>query len=238
MAIGDPAVRHLSGAYRSALGSGLLGVVASLFLIAFLTLAYLGPTGRDWGWLGTINDWLIAGQFLLLIPTAHAVRRLLPARRLLSVSTGVGMATMATAALLQLALVTGLLSYEVQVRLLLPVLIGCYWWVLVVSSAGHRGRVFSRAVTRSGLLIGLSWPAAVLLLGAGALLGSSLLLSAPDAGSGTLLLVPGLALAAISWLLLPVWTLLLAVTALQPYRSPTRGTVTTAPAAADPKAVR
>ncbi|MFT4165519.1 MAG: hypothetical protein QM650_09785 [Microlunatus sp.] len=44
MAIGDSAVRHLPGAYRRALGSGLLGAVDNLFLIAFLIRAYLGPT--------------------------------------------------------------------------------------------------------------------------------------------------------------------------------------------------
>ena len=239
MAIGNSAVRHPSGAYRSALGSGLLGVVGNLFLIAFLTLAYLGPTDRDWGWLGIVNDCLVAGQFLLLIPIAHAVPRLLPSRLLLSVSTGLGMAAMGAAALLQLALVAGLVPYEIEVKLLLPVLLGCYWWVLVVSSVGHRGRILSASVTRTGLLIGLCWPAAVLLMGAGVLLGSSLLGGTPGSGpSGTLVLLPGLLLAAIAWLLLPVWTLLLARGTLRSPRAETRDVPAVAPKTPDSGAVR
>jgi hypothetical protein len=197
-------------AFGAAVAAGVLGLVANALLTGYFALSWPSFSDPTWGWLGTANDVVLVGYFVLLIPVAVAVRRLLPVRRVVGVTTGVVVLALVTLALLQIALVAGLLDFDRQVLLVVGALVPVYVWLLVVSSLGHRPGTLPRSVTRLGLLLGISWPAALALTGAGfALSGSSagsLELSSP----GAVLLVPALVLGSLNWLLFPIWPLLLA----------------------------
>ena len=100
-------------------------------------------------------------------------------------------------------LVIGVLKFDVQVVLVAATFLVVYAWVLAVSSTGHRHGTLPRSVTRFGLLLGVSYPVGLVIAAAGLLFPS---------GSAAQLafVVPGAVIAAIGWLGLPVWPLVLA----------------------------
>ena len=110
---------------------------------------------------------------------------------------------MAAVAILQLLLVIGVLEFDVQVVLVAATFLVVYAWMIAVSSTGHRHGTLPRSVTRFGLLLGTSYPVGLVIAAAGLLFPS---------GSATQLafVVPGVVIAAIGWLGLPVWPLVLA----------------------------
>ena len=116
---------------------------------------------------------------------------------------GCGCRAMAAVAILQLLLVAGVLEFDVQVVLVAATFLVVYAWVIAVSSTGHRHGTLPRSVTRFGLLLGASYPVGLVIAAAGLLFPS---------GSATQLafVVPGVVIAAIGWLGLPVWPLVLA----------------------------
>lgn len=104
------------------------------------------------------------------------------------------------------------MTFEVQVRYVMGFLVVLYGWLLAVSSIGHRANALPRSVTRFGLLLGVSWPAALLLTLAGLLIGGVDLSAQQFGMPGVLLVIPAVILGFINWLALPVWPLLVAAT--------------------------
>jgi hypothetical protein len=199
-----PPRQRTTGPQIWAMTSGITGLAANLLLVLFYLLARpFGEVRQDFMWLGTANDWVIVVQFLTLIPVALALRRWLPATRAVRLTTASAVVAMVGTAVLQLLLVAGVLGFEVQVWLVVPLFLVIYAWVLAASSAGHRHGTLPRPVTRFGLLLGVGFPVGLLIAAAGLPFGWG---SVAQLAFG----VPGVLLAAVSWLALPLWPLDLA----------------------------
>lgn len=184
--------------------SGLAGLLANALLVLFFLLAQpFGDMRRSFEWLGTANDWVIIVQFLTMIPVALALRQWLPLTRSLRVATAIGVGAMLAIAVLQALLIAGALDFDMQVLLVVAAFLLVYAWVFLVSSTGHRQGALPRAVTRFGLLLGASFPGALLITTAGYLIGLGF-------GHPLAFAAPGMVLGAASWLAFPTWPLVLA----------------------------
>ncbi len=95
------------------------------------------------------------------------------------------------------------MDFDVEVVLVVAAFLLVYAWVLVVSSVGHRHGTLPRSVTRFGLLLGASFPVALLITAAGYLVGRGF-------GHPLAFAIPGTVLGAMSWLAFPAWPLVLA----------------------------
>jgi hypothetical protein len=207
-----PAQQRTGGPTLWALTSGITGLVANVLLVLFFLLGQpfevdgpLAAAGQDFMWLGSANDVVIIVQFLTFIPVALALRRWLPPTRSMRVATAAAVGAMAAVAILQLLLVTELLEFDVQVVLVVATFLVVYAWVIAVSSTGHRHGILPRSVTRFGLLLGVSYPVGLVIAAAG-------LLFPWGSPAQFAFVIPGVAIAAIGWLGLPVWPLVLART--------------------------
>jgi hypothetical protein len=207
-----PARQRAASPVLWALTSGIAGLVANVLLVLFFLLAQpfgvngpLAEAGQDFMWLGSANDVVIIVQFLTFIPVALALRKWLPPTRSMRIATAAAVGAMVVVAILQLLLVAGVLGFDVQVILVLAMFLVLYAWVITVSSTGHRHGALPRSVTRFGLLLGVTFPVGLVIAGAGMLF--------PGGSPAQLaFVIPGVALAAIGWLGLPVWPLVLART--------------------------
>jgi hypothetical protein len=205
-----PARQRIASPVLWALTSGITGVVANVLLVLSFLLAQpfgvngpLAQDGQDFMWLGTANDVVIIVQFVTFIPVALALRRWLPPARSVRLATAAAIGAMVVVAILQLLLVAGILEFDVQVVLVVATFLVVYAWVIAVSSTGHRSGTLLRSVTRFGLLLGVCFPVGLVIAAAGLLfLGGS--------PAQLAFVIPGVALAAIGWLGLPVWPLVLA----------------------------
>ena len=196
--------QRIDGPRRWAWTSGIAGLVANVLLALFYLLARpFSDVQNSFGWLGTANDWVIPVQFLAMIPVALALRRWLPPSRLVLMSTAIAIAAMIAVAALQLSFVAGVVDFDVEVVLVVAAFLLVYAWVLVVSSVGHRHGTLPRSVTRFGLLLGASFPVALLITAAGYLVGRGF-------GHPLAFAIPGTVLGAMSWLAFPAWPLVLA----------------------------
>jgi hypothetical protein len=182
--------------------SGVAGLVANVLLVAFFVVTF-GLGRQDLVWLGTVNDAAIIVSFLALVPVALSLLARLGQGAAVRVSTLAAVVAMAVVAVLQLLLILRVLTFDVQVILVAVAFLPVYGWVLTVSSVGHRSRALPRAVTRFGLVLGVSF-----------LLGELIFAASLPVGWGTTfglaLVVVGAVLASSSWLALPLWPLLLA----------------------------
>jgi hypothetical protein len=214
-----PARQRAASPVLWALTSGIAGLVANVLLVLFFLLAQpfgvngpLAEAGQDFMWLGSANDVVIIVQFLTFIPVALALRKWLPPTRSMRIATAAAVGAMVVVAILQLLLVAGVLEFDVQVILVLAMFLVLYAWVITVSSTGHRQGALPRSVTRFGLLLGVTFPVGLVIAGAGMLF--------PGGSPAQLaFVIPGAALAAIGWLGLPVWPLVLARTVFSKARS-------------------
>ena len=132
--------------------SGVVGVLAGLFLIGFFTLTSYGVRLAGVS-LGTINDVLGAIQFATLAPVAWGLGRRLPATRIVRAATGTALIAMAGYVVLSVLLVAGVLTFEQQIGPVVATIIAVYAWLLTVNLVGHRTRTLPRAVTRAGVLL-------------------------------------------------------------------------------------
>jgi hypothetical protein len=205
-----PAQQRAASPVLWALASGITGVLANVLLILFFLLGQpfgvsgpLARAGQDFMWLGTASDVVIIVQFLTFIPVALALRIWLPPTRSMRTATAAAVGAMVAVAVLQLLLVTEVLKFDVQVVLVVATFLVIYAWVIAVSSTGHRHGTLPRAVTRFGLLLGVSFPVGLVIAGAGLLFPSG-------SPAQFAFVTPGLVIAAIAWLSLPVWPLVLA----------------------------
>lgn len=198
--------------FWTALACGIAGLVANVLLVGFFALDYPAAGDASWSWLGVANDVVGTVEFALFLPVIVAVARLLPTSRRTTVVTVLALVATAGLVVVSIALVVDAMSFEVQVRYVMGFLVVLYGWLLVVSSVGHRANALPRSVTRFGLLLGVSWPATLLLVLAGLLIGGVDLGAMQFALPGVLLVIPALVLGFVNWLALPLWPLLLAAT--------------------------
>ncbi len=197
-----PSRQRISAPATWALVSGVAGVVANVLLVAFFVVA-LGLGLAQYGWLGTVNDAVIMLQFLAFVPVALVLPRGLPPVRSVRIATAAAVVGMVSVAVLQLLLILGVLTFDVQVLLVVAAFLPVYGWVLAVSSVGHRSGTLPRSLTRFGLVLGVSFPVGLVIFAAGLPFGWGSAVQLPFA-------VAGGVLAGLSWLALPVWPLLLA----------------------------
>jgi hypothetical protein len=198
-----PVRQRTSGPRVWALTSGITGLVANVLLVLFFLLARpFGDMRQEFEWLGAANDWVIVVQFLALIPVALALRTSLPGTRAVRLATTAAVVAMVGIAVLQALLIAGVVDFDVQVVLIVPLFLVVYGWLLAVSSVGHRHGALPRPVTRLGLLLGVCFPVGLLISAAGLPFGWG---SLAQLAFG----VPGIVIGAVSWLALPVWPLLL-----------------------------
>jgi hypothetical protein len=185
-----------------ALVSGITGLVAGLLAIGFFTLANPydatpgGPT-----WLGPANDVVGAIQFVAFAPVIWALRRRLPATRWVRPLTVVAVAVAIAFAVLSVLLVANVLTFAQQIGPVIVTIVVIYVWLLTVNLAAHRFRTLPRAVTLSGVMLGVGFLVGMVLVGA------SLVLPDPV---GQIIRWAGYAVSFLGWLGLPVYSLLLA----------------------------
>ena len=154
---------------RWAVLSGIAGLAGNALLILFFALDRpwaAAPAGYEW--LGPANDALVVVQFAALIPVAVAVRAWLGLGR---GTTAAAVTAMAEVVVLQLALLAGLLAFDVQVLGVVACFAVVFGWVLVVSRAGWAA--LPPRVVRLGFVVGAAFLAGLVVAAAG-------LLAAPD----------------------------------------------------------
>lgn len=183
---------------RWAVASGVAGLVANALLILFYVLAR--PWSGQWSeyaWLGPANDLVVAVQFAALVPVALAVHTALGGR--VGGFTATGVTAMVAATVLQLALVGGLVAFDVEVYAVVGCMAVVFAWMLAASVAGRS--VLAPAAVRLGTLAGVGFLAGLAVAGLGLLLPEGPARYAAWAVGG----LAGLA----GWLAFPVWPLAL-----------------------------
>lgn len=183
-----------------ALISGVVGLLAGLFLLGFFALDSYGVRMAGFS-LGHVNDVLGAVQFAALAPVIWALGRRLPATRTVRVATGVALAATVAFVVLSVLLIAGVLTFAQQIGPLMVAIVAIYGWLLVVSLVAHRTRTLPRAVSRTGVLLAVGMLTALVLVGAGYVLPGIV---------GQLVTWLGYGLGVVGWLGLPLYVLLLA----------------------------
>jgi len=201
-----------------ALVSGVVGLLAGLFLIGFFVLDSSGVRLAGLS-LGFVNDVLGAVQFAALAPVAWVLGRRLPSTRTVSVATGMAVVAMVAFVVLSVLLVTDVLTFATQIGPVVVAIITIYGWLLLVNLLAHRTRTLPRAVTRTGVLLGVGLVTGLVLVGAGFVLPGIV---------GALATWLGYGLGGVAWLGLPLYVLLLAVRVFPP-ASPTAVPVAAGP---------
>ena len=109
----DPLIRAAGGL---AIVSGIVSAIGVVFLITMFAL-FATPLKSLGLVFGMLNDICVALQYLLTIPLALALYRILLPHNptLMRIATSVGVAAMVVVILLQLALIFGVLTFEQQV---------------------------------------------------------------------------------------------------------------------------
>jgi hypothetical protein len=129
---------------RIAIVSGIIGAVGVVFLILFYVLFFATPLTAFGQTFGILNDVCIAIQYLLAIPLALSLRRILQrqAPTLIRVATIVGIASMVAVVVLQMALVIGVVTFQQQVLWVSLAMIGGVgsWLVVIGVVARSTGR--------------------------------------------------------------------------------------------------
>jgi hypothetical protein len=121
-------------ASRIAIASGIIGAVGVVFLILFYVLFFATPLTALGQAFGALNDACIAIQYLLAIPLALSLRRILQpqAPTLIGVATIVGIASMIAVVALQTALVFGVVTFQQQVLWVsLAMIVGVGAWLVI-----------------------------------------------------------------------------------------------------------
>ena len=136
----DPLIRAAGGL---AIVSGVVSALGVVFLITMFAL-FATPLKSLGLAFGMLNDICVALQYLLTIPLALALYRILLPHNptLMRIATSVGVAAMVVVILLQLALIFGVLTFEQQVGWVsLAMLVGVGLWLvltgLVARSTGR-----------------------------------------------------------------------------------------------------
>jgi hypothetical protein len=137
---------------RIAFVSGIVAAIGVVFLILFYVLFFATPLAALGQALGWLNDLCIAIQYLLTIPLALSLRRILRqyAPRLVNVATIVGIASMLIVAALQLALVLGVVTFAQQVLWVsLAMIVGVGIWLVITGVVARSTERFPNSLRMS-----------------------------------------------------------------------------------------
>jgi hypothetical protein len=193
----------------TALASGLVGILANVYLVLFYLTAKpwqpdsvarqvkSDPTGY-----GTINDWLTL-QLTLLIPIVIWLGQQTQIEKRSRRWTAIALAASIAATLLQLLLVTGVLPFAIQVGPVAVCVMLLLCWAGIISSAGRRHHVLSDSTVRLGRAVMWAVPVGIAAFAVG--IGISAL-----QGEGSWAWVVGGLPGALAWLAFPLWVLLVA----------------------------
>ncbi len=122
-----------------ALSSGIVSVFGIVFLVIFFTIG---------GIFGTFNDIAVIIQYLLMMPIAITLWRLLrPYRPTLSLAAMlIGMAGMIAVVLLQLLLVTGALPFSQQIGMVIIAFLVVLVWFIINQNLGRGTNILPRSM--------------------------------------------------------------------------------------------
>lgn len=126
----DPLIRAAGG---FAILSGIISAIGLVFLIAMFVF-FATPLKALGLMFGMLNDICVAIQYLLTIPIALALYRILSPHNpgLIRIATSVGFAAMIVVIMLQLALIFGVLTFERQVGWVsLAMIVGVGSWLVI-----------------------------------------------------------------------------------------------------------
>jgi hypothetical protein len=198
----------------------LIGIVANVYLVLFyLTAKPWQPDSLarqvegDPTSYGTVNDWLIPLQLVLLIPIVIWLGQQTRTEKGSRRWTAIALAASIAATMLQLLLVTGVLPFAIQFGPVAVCIALLLCWAGVISTAGRRHGVLSHSTVRLGRLLMWAVPvgAATFAVGTG--------ISALQ-GEGSSAWVVGALPGALGWLAFPLWVLLVARDAARGSRTP------------------
>jgi len=148
----DPLIRAAGG---FAIVSGIISAIGVVCLVAMFAL-FATPNRSLALTFGMLNDICIATQYLLAIPIALALHRILlpynPA--LIRLATIVGIASMIVVILLQLALVFGMMTFEKQVVWVsLAMIVGVGIWLVITGLVARSTGRLPNSLLMSGLAV-------------------------------------------------------------------------------------
>lgn len=186
---------------RWAAASGVTGLIANAFLVLFYLTARPWADEPEDGWFGLANDYLVAIQYLALVPVILGLGRLLTGDARARLWTRIGLVAAVAVVVLQALLVTGVMPFAYQVVPVSLSGIAAMCWAGAISAAARRSRALPATVTRLGRAIVLGLPAAIAAFGIGALVTVVFDLEWAWAAGA----IPGV----VVWTLFPAWTLLL-----------------------------
>ncbi|NJN53806.1 MAG: hypothetical protein HC804_03035 [Anaerolineae bacterium] len=148
----EPFLRRAGGL---AIMSGIISTIGVFFLIVMFVL-FTTPYKELGMTFGQINDICIAIQYLLTIPLALALDRVLRPYHptFIRLATVIGIASMIVVILLQLALVYGFLTFEQQVGWVTLAMIGGVGsWLIVTGFVARSTGRLPRSVLMSALAV-------------------------------------------------------------------------------------
>lgn len=151
----DPLIRAAGGI---AIASGIISAVGVVFLIALYVLAFATPFMALGLTFGMLNDITAAIQYLLTIPIAVALYRiLLPHNpRRIRVATVVGISMMIVVIALQMLLVLGTVTFQQQaVWVSLALFLGVGSWMVTTGSIARSTGRLPNSVRMSW--VGATW---------------------------------------------------------------------------------
>ena len=125
---------------RIATVSGVIAAIGAVFLILFYVLFFATALTALGQAFGTLNDICIGIQYLLTIPLALSLRRILEphAPTLITVGTVIGIASMVAVVVLQVALVIGALTFAQQAFwVTLAMIVGVGIWLVITGTVAR-----------------------------------------------------------------------------------------------------
>lgn len=144
----DPLIRTAGG---FAIISGIVSAVGVVFLITMFILFATSHQAQG-ETIGLLNDICVALQYMMAIPIALALYRILSLINpsLLRIGTIVGIASMLLVIMLQLALVFGILTFQQQdVWASLAMVVAIGTWLIITGITAQSASVFPHSMLMS-----------------------------------------------------------------------------------------
>lgn len=148
----DPMIRAAGG---FAIVSGIISAVGVVFLITMFVL-FANSHQSQGETIGLLNDICVALQYLLTIPIALALYRILSPHNpsLIRLGTIIGIVAMLIVIALQLALIFGVLTFQQQVVWVsLAMLVGVGSWLVITGLVARSANIFPNSVLMSALAV-------------------------------------------------------------------------------------
>ncbi len=148
----DPLIRAAGG---FAIISGIVSAVGVVFLITMFILFATSHQAQG-ETIGLLNDICVALQYMMAIPIALALYRILSPINpsLLRIGTIIGIASMLLVITLQLALVFGILTFQQQgVWASLAIVVGIGTWLIITGITARSANVFPHSILMSAIAV-------------------------------------------------------------------------------------